>query len=46
VPSRLLGRITFGAQYEFVRREAFEGIGGARSTDNNVFYTSVRYCLF
>jgi hypothetical protein len=30
-----LGRITFGAQYEFIRREAFEGIGGAPSTDNN-----------
>src|SRR5215467_551119 len=29
VPSRLLGWFTFGAQYEFIRREAFEGIGGA-----------------
>ena len=38
-----LGRITFGAQYAFIRREAFEGIGGAPATDNNVFYTSLRY---
>jgi len=41
-----LGRITFGAQYAFIRREAFEGIGGAPSTDNNVFYTSLRYYPF
>jgi hypothetical protein len=41
-----LGRITFGAQYEFIRREAFEGIGGAPSTDNNVFYSSLRYYPF
>lgn len=41
-----LGRFAFGAQYEFIRREAFEGIGGAPSTDNNVFYTSLRYYPF
>jgi hypothetical protein len=41
-----LGRFAFGAQYEYIRREAFEGIGGAPSTDNNVFYTSLRYYPF
>ena len=40
------GRVALGAQYEYIRREAFEGIGGAPSTDNNVFYTSLRYYPF
>jgi hypothetical protein len=40
------GRIALGAQYEYIRREAFEGVGGAPSTDNNVFYTSLRYYPF
>jgi hypothetical protein len=38
-----LGRLRVGAQYEFLRREAFEGIGGAPATDNNIFLTSLRY---
>src|SRR5262249_61947813 len=37
-----LGRIGLGAQYEYIRREAFEGVGVAPSTDNNVFYRSRR----
>lgn len=41
-----LGRVTVGAQYEYIRREAFEAVGGAPSTDNNVFYTSLRYYPF
>jgi hypothetical protein len=41
-----LGRVTLGAQYEYLKREAFEGIGGAPSTDDNVFYTSIRYYPF
>src|SRR5215831_15331829 len=41
-----LGRFTLGAQYEYIRRDAFEGVGGAPSTDNNVFYTSLRYYPF
>jgi outer membrane murein-binding lipoprotein Lpp len=41
-----LGRFAFGAQYEYIRREAFEGVGGAPATDNNVFYTSFRYYPF
>lgn len=27
-----LGRVALGAQYEYLKREAFEGIGGAPST--------------
>src|SRR5215475_6612712 len=30
------GRVTFGAQYEYIKRKAFNGIGGAPSTDDNV----------
>jgi hypothetical protein len=41
-----LGRVALGAQYEYLKREAFEGIGGAPSTDDNVFYTSIRYYPF
>jgi hypothetical protein len=26
--------------------KSFDGIGGAPSTDNNVFFASLRYCLF
>lgn len=37
------GRVNFGAQYAFLRREAFVGLGGAPKTDNNMFFTSVRW---
>jgi hypothetical protein len=37
------GRLAVGAQYAWVRKEAFEGIGGAPRTDNNIVMTSVRY---
>jgi hypothetical protein len=37
------GRVRVGAQYEYLRREAFEGIGGAPATDNNIILTSIRY---
>jgi hypothetical protein len=40
------GRVTFGAQYEYIKRKAFVGIGGDVSTDNNVVMTSVRYYPF
>src|SRR5262245_65164970 len=40
------GRVTFGAQYEYIKRKAFNGIGGAPSTDDNVVMTSVRYYPF
>ena len=37
------GRVAAGAQYAFIRKEAFAGIGGAPKTDNNMIMTSVRY---
>jgi hypothetical protein len=40
------GRVAFGAQYEYIKRKAFVGIGGDPSTDNNVVMTSVRYYPF
>jgi len=38
--------VTLGAQYEYLKRDAFEGVGGSPSTDDNVFYTSLRYYPF
>jgi hypothetical protein len=40
------GRVTFGAQYAYIKKKSFAGIGGAPSTDNNVVMTSVRYYPF
>ena len=40
------GRFALGAQYEYLKREAIEGVGGAPSTDASVIYTSVRYYPF
>jgi hypothetical protein len=40
------GRLRVGAQYEYIKREAFAGIGDAPSTDNNIVLTSVRYYPF
>ncbi len=40
------GRVAFGAQYEYIKKKAFVGIGGDPSTDNNVVVTSVRYYPF
>jgi hypothetical protein len=37
------GRVAFGAQYAYVRKEAFLGLGGAPKTDDNIIMTSVRY---
>ena len=37
------GRVAVGAQYAYVRKEAFDGIGGAPKTDNNIIMTSLRY---
>ncbi len=36
------GRVAAGAQYEYIRREAFAGVGGAPSTDDNIVMTSLR----
>ncbi len=35
-----------GAQYSYTRREAFRGVGGAPSTDENVVMVSLRYLPF
>jgi hypothetical protein len=40
------GRVTFGAQYEYIKKKSFAGIGGSPSTDNNIVMTSVRYYPF
>jgi hypothetical protein len=41
-----LGRLVTGAEYEYIRRAAFHGIGGAPSSANNVILTSLRYYPF
>ncbi len=40
------GAFRIGAEYEFIRRETFAGIGGAPYANDNVFMTSVRYYPF
>ena len=40
------GRVAFGAQYEYIERFSFDGIGGAPTANNNVVMTSVRYYPF
>jgi len=43
------GRVAVGAQWEYIQRKSFDtvpGNGGAVSTSNNVFYTSLRYYPF
>jgi type II secretory pathway pseudopilin PulG len=40
------GRVAVGAEYEYIRREAFNGVGGAPSTDDNIGMTSIRYYPF
>ena len=38
--------IVAGLEYEYLKRESFDGIGGAPSTDNNIVLTSFRYYPF
>jgi hypothetical protein len=38
--------LAVGAQYEYIKREVFTGLGGALSTDNNIVLTSLRYYPF
>jgi hypothetical protein len=38
--------VTVGAQYEYIKRKAFVGLGGDVSTDNNIVMTSLRYYPF
>jgi hypothetical protein len=40
------GRVAVGAQYEYIRREAFEGLGGAPATDDNIVLSSLRWYPF
>ncbi|HVZ04771.1 hypothetical protein [Hyphomicrobium sp.] len=40
------GRAAIGAQGQYVKREAFEGVGGAPSTDEAIVMTSFRYYPF
>ena len=40
------GLVRGGLQYEYIRRESFPGIGGAVSTSDNIFLTSLRYYPF
>jgi hypothetical protein len=43
------GRVAAGLQYEYIRRKSFDtnpGLGGAVSTNDNVFLTSLRYYPF
>ena len=39
------GRIQFGAQYEYVVRNTWRGLGGDPGTNNNIGLTSFRYYL-
>jgi hypothetical protein len=37
------GRFVLGMELEYLKRESFDGIGGAVSTDNTIGFTSLRY---
>ena len=37
------GRVAVGAQYAYVKKEAFGGVGGTPKTDDNIVMTSIRY---
>jgi hypothetical protein len=40
------GRLAVGAQYEYIKRDSFDGIGGAPYTSDNIVLTSLRYYPF
>jgi hypothetical protein len=40
------GRVAAGAQYEYIKRKSFDGLGGAPSTYDHVAFTSLRYYPF
>jgi hypothetical protein len=40
------GRVTVGAEYSYIKRESFVGIGGAQPTYDNIVLTSLRYYPF
>jgi hypothetical protein len=37
------GRVAVGAQYEYIKRESFNGVGGTVSTYDNVVFGSLRW---
>ena len=41
-----VGRLTFGARYAYIKREAFPGIGSSPTTDDSAVMTSIRYYPF
>jgi hypothetical protein len=40
------GSVRWGAQYEYVARNAWGGVGGGGTADNNIFMTSFRFYPF
>ena len=40
------GRLAVGAQWEYIKRDSFTGIGGAPSTAENIVLTSLRWYPF
>ena len=40
------GTAQVGAQYEYLRRQVFSGVGGSKGTDDNVVLISLRYLPF
>jgi hypothetical protein len=40
------GRVAVGAQYEYIKRTPFNGIGDAPSTYDHVAFSSLRYYPF
>lgn len=40
------GTAQVGAQYEYLRRQIFSGVGGSKGTDDNVVLISLRYLPF
>jgi hypothetical protein len=39
------GKILFGPQYSYIRRQTWRGVGGSPNTHENAFWTSFRYYL-
>jgi hypothetical protein len=37
------GRVAIGAEYEYIKRQSFNGVGGTVSTHDNVVFTSLRW---
>jgi hypothetical protein len=40
------GRVAVGAEYEYIRRQSFRGVGGEPATYDNILMTSLRYYPF